>query len=184
MFPCKPDREERQQPGPGGRPLSLHTLSCESRGWQFSLTWTDLGDASAVPLALQRMKDGIARQLTLQSAAPLTIQRMTPDPSAVQQRLRTPAGQPAQQIRQAVFASRGHVYQLLMQGRAEAPLAGGSTPPPDTPASGGAADAGIGHSPAASATRSAMVRGTAGKAAPNEADEAWEVWLGSIRLPG
>ncbi|UXH77931.1 hypothetical protein [Roseateles amylovorans] len=174
MFPCKPDREERQQPGPGGRSLSLHTLSCEARGWQFSLTWTDLGDPSAVPPALRRMTEGLAQQLSSQASAPLALRGMTPDPSSRQQTLVARPGQPAQVVRQAVFARGGRVYQLLMQGRqAGAGVTG-------LPASGAGGYVQSGESgPSGQSAKT-----SAGKGVASEADEAWDVWLGSIRLPG
>lgn len=116
MFPCKPEREERRQPGPADSTLVLRTASCEAQGWQFSLTWTDLGDRAAVDEAQRRMHEGLAARLSPQASAPLALPGLVPGPQAYQQIFASPAGERAQQVRQAVFAKGSRVYQLLMQG--------------------------------------------------------------------
>ena len=116
MFPCKPDREERAQPGPSGQEVAVRSLSCKARGTQFSLTWTDLGDAGATSAAMRRMHEGIARQMAVQASAPLGVRGITSDPEAFQQAFEARPGQPRQQVRQAVFSRGGRLYQLLMQG--------------------------------------------------------------------
>ncbi len=116
MFPCKPEREERLQPGPSGQPIAVRSLSCKARGDQFSLTWSDLGDAAASSAALRRMHEGIARSMTPQASAPLGVRGIDIDPEAFQQAFEAPAGQPRQQVRQAVFSRGGRMYQVLMQG--------------------------------------------------------------------
>lgn len=116
MFPCKPEREERMQPGPGGQSVAVRSLSCKARGGQYSLTWTDLGDAGAASAAMRRMHEGIARQMAPRASAPVGVRGVTPDPEAFQQSFEARPGQPAQQVRQAVFSRGGRLYQLLMQG--------------------------------------------------------------------
>ena len=121
MFPCKPEREERAQPGPTGAPVTLRTLSCKAQGGQYSLTWTDLGDAAATSVAMRRMHEGLARQLAPGASAPLGVRGIAADPQAFQQLFQNRTGQPVQQVRQAVFSREGRLYQLLMQGeRADA----------------------------------------------------------------
>lgn len=115
MFPCKPERESRPQPGPSGQAMTVQTASCKAKGGQYSLTWVDLGDATQVPAALQRMRDRMGQWLVPGEAAPLTLRGMTPVSAAGQQRFTARPGEPAQQVRQAVFASGTHVYQLLQQ---------------------------------------------------------------------
>ncbi len=115
MFPCKPERESRAQPGPSGRPMEVQTASCKAKGGQYSLTWVDLGDATQVPAAVQRMRDRMAQLLTPGEAAPLNLRGMTPVPATGQQRFTARPGEPVQQVRQAVFARGTHVYQLLQQ---------------------------------------------------------------------
>ncbi len=116
MFPCKPDREERTQPGPSGQGVSVRSMSCKARGAQFSLTWTDLGDAGATSAAMRRMHQGIARQMAPQASAPLGVRGIASDPEAFQQVFEARAGQPRQQVRQAVFSRGARLYQVLMQG--------------------------------------------------------------------
>ena len=116
MFPCKPEREERTQPGPGGRTVTVRTMSCKVSGGQFSLTWADLGEAAAVSAAMRRMHEGIARQMSPGASAPLAVRGAVSDPESFQQAFEARPGQPAQQARQAVFARGGRLYQLLMQG--------------------------------------------------------------------
>jgi len=116
MFPCKPEREERTQPGPAGQPVVVRSMSCKARGGQFSFTWTDLGDARATSAAMRRMHEGIARQMAPRASAPLGVRGITADPQAFQQAFEARPGQPAQQARQAVFSREGRLYQLLLQG--------------------------------------------------------------------
>ena len=116
MFPCKPDREERTQPGPSGQAVAVRSLSCKARGAQFSLTWTDLGDVGATSAAMRRMHEGVARQMTAQASAPLGVRGISADPEAFQQAFEARPGQARQQVRQAVFSRGGRLYQLLMQG--------------------------------------------------------------------
>ncbi len=116
MFPCKPEREERTQPGPAGQPVVVRSMSCKVRGGQFSFTWTDLGDARATSAAMRRMHDGIARQMAPGASAPLGVRGIAVDPEAFQQAFEARPGQPAQQVRQAVFSREGRLYQLLLQG--------------------------------------------------------------------
>ncbi|MBO9689821.1 MAG: hypothetical protein J7598_24735 [Mitsuaria chitosanitabida] len=121
MFPCKPEREERAQPGPAGQPVTLRTLSCKAQGGQYSLTWTDLGDTGATSTAMHRMHEGLARRLAPGASAPLGVRGIASDPEAFQQVFEHRPGQPAQQVRQAVFSRGGRLYQLLLQGeRADA----------------------------------------------------------------
>ncbi|WP_431263992.1 hypothetical protein ACQ859_29715 [Roseateles chitinivorans] len=94
----------------------MRSLSCKARGTQFSLTWTDLGDAGATSAAMHRMHEGIARQMAAQASAPLGVRGITSDPEAFQQAFEARPGQPRQQVRQAVFSRGGRLYQLLMQG--------------------------------------------------------------------
>ncbi len=115
MFPCKPERESRTQPGPAGTPMTVRTASCKAGQGQYSLTWVDLGDAAQVPAALQRMRDRMAQLLTPGPTAELTLRGMTPTPAAGQQRFAARSGEPPQVVRQAVFARGTRVYQLLMQ---------------------------------------------------------------------
>lgn len=115
MFPCKPERESRPQPGPSGQPMTVQTASCKAKGGQYSLTWVDLGDATQVPAAVQRMRDRMAQLMTPGDAAPLNLRGLSPVPATGQQRFTTRPGEPVQQVRQAVFASGTHVYQLLQQ---------------------------------------------------------------------
>ena len=116
MFPCKPEREERTQPGPAGQPVVVRSMSCKARGGQFSFTWTDLGDARATSAAMRRMHEGIARQMAPRASAPLGVRGIAADPEAFQQAFEARPGQPAQQARQAVFSREGRLYQLLLQG--------------------------------------------------------------------
>ena len=116
MFPCKPEREERTQPGPAGQPVVVRSMSCKARGGQFSFTWTDLGDARATSAAMRRMHEGIARQMAPRASAPLGVRGIAADPEAFQQAFEARPGQPAQQARQAVFSREGRLYQLLVQG--------------------------------------------------------------------
>ncbi|RZI55883.1 MAG: hypothetical protein EOP37_26440 [Rubrivivax sp.] len=116
MFPCKPDREERTQPGPTGQAVAVRSLSCKARGIQFSLTWTDLGDAGATSAAMRRMHEGIARQMIPQASAPLGVRGIASDPEAFQQAFEARAGQSPQQVRQAVFSRGARLYQMLLQG--------------------------------------------------------------------
>ncbi|PIM50608.1 hypothetical protein CS062_24115 [Roseateles chitinivorans] len=116
MFPCKPEREERTQPGPAGQPVVVRSMSCKARGGQFSFTWTDLGDARATSAAMRRMHEGIARQMAPRASAPLSVRGIAADPEAFQQAFEARPGQPAQQARQAVFSREGRLYQLLLQG--------------------------------------------------------------------
>ncbi len=116
MFPCKPEREERTQPGPTGQPVVVRSMSCKARGGQFSFTWTDLGDARATSAAMRRMHEGIARQMAPRASAPLGVRGIAADPEAFQQAFEARPGQPAQQARQAVFSREGRLYQLLLQG--------------------------------------------------------------------
>jgi hypothetical protein len=116
MFPCKPEQETRPQPGPDGRPMSVHSYSCKAQGGQYSLTWVNLGTPQEVPGALRRLRERMAALVVPGESAPVTIKGMTPDPSARQQRFSAPAGQPAQSVRQAVFARGPYIYQLLQQG--------------------------------------------------------------------
>jgi len=116
MFPCKPERESRSQPGPAGQAVTVTTLSCKARGEQYSLTWTDLGDAGAASPAMRRMHEGIARQMAPQASAPLGVRGITPDPQAFQQAFEAGSGQGRQQVRQAVFSRGAFLYQVLMQG--------------------------------------------------------------------
>ncbi len=134
MFPCKPEAEQRSQPGPAGQPIAVRSLSCKAAGGQYSLTWTDLSDAGATSAAMRRMHEGIAHQMAAGASAPLALRGMTADPQAFQQVFDARPGQPRQQVRQAVFSRGGHLYQLLLQSER-----------PDA--------------------------------------EAWEVFLGSVRLP-
>lgn len=115
MFPCKPERESRSQPGPAGAPMRVQTASCKAAQGQYSLTWVDLGDATQVPAALQRMRDRMGQLLTPGPTADLQVRGMTPSPAAGQQRFAARPGEPAQVVRQAVFARGTRVYQLLMQ---------------------------------------------------------------------
>ncbi len=115
-FPCKPETERRSQPGPQGQPVDVALASCKAGDWQFSLAWVDLGDPAAVTPALQRMHDGLAVPLQAGASAPLALPGMTPHPLAQHQAFAGRAGQPAQQVRQALFARGTRVYQLLMQG--------------------------------------------------------------------
>lgn len=115
MFPCKPEREERAQPGPAGQSVTVRSMSCKAGGGQFSLTWTDLGDAAATSTAMRRMHEGIARQMAPQASAPLAVRGIAADPEAFQQAFDARPGQPAQQVRQAVFSRDGRLYQVLMQ---------------------------------------------------------------------
>lgn len=123
MFPCKPAREERAQPGPAGQPLAVRSLSCKAQGQQFSLTWVDVGDAGAVSAAMRRMHEGLARQMAPQASAPLAVRGIAVDPEAFQQSFDARPGQPPQQVRQAVFSREGRLYQLLMQGERLSPEA-------------------------------------------------------------
>jgi len=116
MFPCKPEREERTQPGPAGQPVVVRSMSCKARGGQFSFTWTDLGDARATSAAMRRMHEGIARQMAPRASAPLGVRGIAADPQAFQQAFEARPDQPAQQARQAVFSREGRLYQLLLQG--------------------------------------------------------------------
>ena len=116
MFPCKPEREERTQPGPAGQPVVVRSMSCKARGGQFSFSWTDLGDARATSAAMRRMHEGIARQMAPRASAPLGVRGIAADPQAFQQAFEARPGQPAQQARQAVFSREGRLYQLLLQG--------------------------------------------------------------------
>ena len=116
MFPCKPEREERTQPGPAGQPVVVRSMSCKARGGQFSFTWTDLGDARATSAARRRMHEGSARQRAPRASAPLGVRGIAADPEAFQQAFEARPGQPAQQARQAVFSREGRLYQLLLQG--------------------------------------------------------------------
>ncbi len=116
MFPCKPEREERTQPGPGGKTVTVHSMSCKARGGQFSLTWADLGEAGAVSAAMRRMHESVARQMSPGASAPLAVRGVASDSESFQQTFEARAGQPPQQARQAVFARGGRLYQLLMQG--------------------------------------------------------------------
>lgn len=116
MFPCKPEREERTQPGPAGQPVVVRSMSCKARGGQFSFTWTDLGDARATSAAMRRMHEGIARKMAPRASAPLGVRGIAADPEAFQQAFEARPGQPAQQARQAVFSREGRLYQLLLQG--------------------------------------------------------------------
>jgi hypothetical protein len=119
MFPCKPEREERAQPGPGGRAVTVRSMSCRARGGQFSLTWADLGEPAAASAAMRRMHEGIAREMSPGASAPLGVRGAASDPESFQQAFEARPGQPAQQAqqaRQAVFARGGRLYQLLMQG--------------------------------------------------------------------
>lgn len=115
MFPCKPERESRPQPGPAGVAMMVQTASCKAAQGQYSLTWVDLGDATQVTAALQRMRDRMGQVLTPGPTAELRVRGMTPSPAAGQQRFAARPGEPAQVVRQAVFARGTHVYQLLMQ---------------------------------------------------------------------
>ncbi|OWQ85339.1 hypothetical protein CDN99_22685 [Roseateles aquatilis] len=117
MFPCKPERESSAQPGPGGRDVTVSSMSCKARDWQFSLTWTDLGDPRSTSPAMRRMHEGMARQLAPGASAPLAVRGIAADPEAFQQVFDARPGQPVQQVRQAVFSRDGRLYQLLMQGQ-------------------------------------------------------------------
>lgn len=123
MFPCKPSREERRQPGPTGTPVTVRSASCEAQGWQFSLTWTDLGDARASTAAQQRMHEGLASRMQPAASAPLAWPGFQPDAQAYQQQFSARPGEPQQQVQQAVFARGSRVYQLLMQGERPGPEA-------------------------------------------------------------
>ncbi|MBB3195869.1 hypothetical protein [Roseateles terrae] len=115
MFPCKPERESRSQPGPSGAPMTVQTASCKAGQGQYSLTWVDLGDATQVSAALQRMRDRMGQLLAPGPTADLKLRGMTPLPAAGQQRFSARPGEPSQVVRQAVFARGTRVYQLLMQ---------------------------------------------------------------------
>lgn len=94
--------------------MAVQTFTCEAAGAQFSLTWLDLGDAGAVPAAVDRMLRGAAQRQALQASAPVVLRGQSAS-GAAQQRLAGTGGE-GPVIQQAVFAKGSRVYQLLMHG--------------------------------------------------------------------
>ncbi|HUR88079.1 MAG TPA: hypothetical protein VMZ74_03240 [Ramlibacter sp.] len=83
MFPCKPDRAERNTPLAPGREILLHAMGCEAGGASFIVVYGDVGDAGDAAEVLAQWKEAslaAAKAKAVQSQAsyfargPLVIQ--------------------------------------------------------------------------------------------------------------
>lgn len=94
---------------------------CDAGGWRFSLAWADLSDPGLIGPALIEMPRSLTAKLGARAGAPepLLLAGMTPMPEAQTQLL---VGA-KQQARVAVFSRGLRVYQMVMVGAQDDPIA-------------------------------------------------------------
>ncbi|MDC8774545.1 hypothetical protein [Roseateles albus] len=119
MFPCKPVVNSR--PATAAEPAAMGLAECKADEWTFSLAWADLKDPALVGPALHEMQRSLTTKLNAEvvSTEALTVAGMTPNPAAGQQLLRGTQ----QHARLAVFSRGLRVYQVLMLGTQDNPVA-------------------------------------------------------------
>jgi hypothetical protein len=120
MFPCKPDRAEREVPL-GAQRLRMRLLSCSADGTMFALSGTDAGDPAQVTPALAALRETAAANVAAPAAstAAFAVPGATPNALAGRLRLdgRRPDGQPL--VAHAAFFVRGTaVWQATVMGAA------------------------------------------------------------------
>jgi hypothetical protein len=120
VFPCKPDRAEREVPL-GERRVRMRLLSCSVDGTVFALSGSDAVDPAQVTPALAALRETAARNVAAPAAAAVAfvVPGATPNGQAGRLRLdgRRPDGQPL--IAHAAFFARGTaVWQATVMGAA------------------------------------------------------------------
>jgi hypothetical protein len=122
LFPCRPDRVEREV-ALAGRRVRLAMLSCSVGADTFALAGADTGDPAAVTPALGALRAAVAANLGASAAAatPAQVPGATPNEAAARLRVdgRRPDGSAV--VAHAVFFARGTgVWQATVLGPAPA----------------------------------------------------------------
>jgi hypothetical protein len=120
MFPCKPERAERDVPL-GDRRVRMRLLSCSVDGTMFALSGSDVGDPAQVAGALSALRATAAANVGAPAASGVAfnVPGATPNAQAGRMQLdgRRPDGQPL--VAHAAFFARGTaVWQATVMGRA------------------------------------------------------------------
>jgi hypothetical protein len=116
LFPCKPTKEARRVRLADTDP-EMTLLACDADGALWALSHADVADPAKVAAALDQLSTAAMRNIgaAAPASAPVALQGMTPNPSAV--RLRAQGVRPdgtKVRVDTAVFAKGTHVYQATV----------------------------------------------------------------------
>lgn len=118
LFPCKPERREREVPL-GGDKLRMTMHSCAAGGATFALSFADVADPARVGSLLAEWRRSVASNLGApeETVTPAKVSGMTPQPQAQRVRIQghLPDGKTVEE--HAVYFVRGlRVYQAAVVG--------------------------------------------------------------------